>query len=234
MRAMSEQSTVVLVHGAWHGAWCWDEVVGRLAGGGLAVVAVDLPSVASGGDLYDDARAVRAVLDDTPGDKVVVGHSYGGIVITEAAAGADGVRHLLYLTAFMLDEGQSLADVAGREPPAWQIPAPDGKTLTVENPQQVFYNTCTPEVADAAAARLRPHPVVSLVQPVRSVAWREVPSTYVICDQDNAIPVPAQEAMSAHAGTTHRMDSDHSPFLTDPDAVAALVRTLTTPERPQR
>ena len=65
MRAMSEQSTVVLVHGAWHGAWCWDEVVSRLSGDGLAVVAVDLPSVASGGDLYDDARAVRQVLDDT-------------------------------------------------------------------------------------------------------------------------------------------------------------------------
>jgi hypothetical protein len=82
IRAMSERPTVVLVHGAWHGAWCWDEVVDRLGGDGLAVVAVDLPSVVSGGDLYDDARAVRAVLDDRPGDKVVVGHSYGGIVIT--------------------------------------------------------------------------------------------------------------------------------------------------------
>jgi len=96
---------VVLVHGAWHGAWCWDEVVSRLSGDGLDVVAVDLPSVASGGDLYDDARTVRQVLDDTPGEKVVVGHSYGGIVITEASAGAEGVRHLVYLTAFMLDEG---------------------------------------------------------------------------------------------------------------------------------
>jgi pimeloyl-ACP methyl ester carboxylesterase len=66
MRAMAQRSTVVLVHGAWHGAWCWDEVVSRLSGDGLDVVAVDLPSVASGGDLYDDARAVRQVLDDTP------------------------------------------------------------------------------------------------------------------------------------------------------------------------
>ena len=153
---MTERSTVVLVHGAWHGAWCWDDVVGRLSGDGLAVVAVDLPSVVSGGDLYDDARAVREVLDDTPGDKVVVGHSYGGIVITEGAAGAEGVRHLVYLTAFMLDEGESLADVAGTNPPDWQIVAPDGKTMTVDGPQRVFYNTCSPEVADAAAARLRP------------------------------------------------------------------------------
>jgi pimeloyl-ACP methyl ester carboxylesterase len=226
MRAMSQQSTVVLVHGAWHGAWCWDEVVSRLSGDGLDVVAVDLPSVAAGGDLYDDARAVRRVLDDIPGDKVLVGHSYGGLVITEASAGADGVRHLIYLTAFMLDEGQALADVAGRTPPAWQVPNPDGKTVRVEGPQGVFYNTCTPRVGDAAAARLRPHTIASFVQPVRSVGWRDVPSTYVICELDNAIPVPAQEAMAEHAGATHRLRSDHSPFLTDPDAVAELIRAV--------
>ena len=198
----------------------------RLSGDGFDVVAVDLPSVVSGGDLYDDARAVRQVLDDTPGDKVLVGHSYGGIVITEAAAGAEGVRHLVYLTAFMLDEGQSLVDVAGRTPPAWQIPDPDGKTMSVDGAQEVFYNTCAPEIADAAAARLRPHTIASFVQPVRSVGWRDVPSTYVICDLDHAIPVPAQEAMSAHAGATQRLQSDHSPFLTDPDAVADLIRAV--------
>jgi pimeloyl-ACP methyl ester carboxylesterase len=224
MRAMAEHPTAVLVHGAWHGAWCWDEVAARLRADGRTVVAVDLPSVASGGDLYDDARTVRAAIAAVDGDTVVVGHSYGGVVITEGAAGLDGVRHLLYLTAFMLDEGESLADVAGRTPPEWQIPEPDGKTLTVADPRQVIFNTCPPEVADAAAARLRPHPIVSLVQPVRSVAWRDVPSTYVICDRDNAIPVPAQEAMSARAGTTHRLESDHSPFLSDPDAVADLIR----------
>ena len=224
MPAMAERSTVVLVHGAWHGAWCWDEVVSRLSGDGVDVVAVDLPSVASGGDLYDDARAVREVLDGIAGDKVVVGHSYGGIVVTEAAAGADGVRHLLYLTAFMLDEGESLADIAGRTPPAWQVADPGGKTISVEGPQEVFYNTCAPEVAQAAAARLRPHSIAAFVEPVRSVAWRDVPATYVICDRDNAIPVPAQEAMSARAAIVHRLESDHSPFLTDPDAVADLIR----------
>ena len=116
MRAMTERSTVVLVHGAWHGAWCWDEVVGRLSGDGLAVVAVDLPSVVSGGDMYDDARAVREVLDDTPGDKVVVGHSYGGDRHHRGAPPAPrACATCVYLAAFMLDEGQSLADVAGTD-----------------------------------------------------------------------------------------------------------------------
>ena len=221
---MADPVTVVLVHGAWHGAWCWDEVAERLTADGTPVVAVDSPSVAAGGDMYDDARNVREAIAAADGETVVVGHSYGGVVITEAAAGAQGVRHLLYLTAFMLDAGEALATITGSTPPAWQIVAPDGLTMTVDGPQQVFYNTCAPEVADAAAARLRPQTIASFVQPVKAVAWRDVPSTYVICDLDNAIPVPAQEAMATRADTTHRLASDHSPFLTDPDAVAALIR----------
>lgn len=222
---MADPVTVVLVHGAWHGAWAWDEVAGRLRADGTPVVALDLPSVAAGGDMYDDARAVGEAIAAADGETVVVAHSYGGVAVTDGAAGAQGVRHLLYLTAFMLDEGESLATIAGSTPPDWQLPDAEGRTLSVAGAQQVFYNTCDPEVADAAAARLRPQTIASFVQPVKSVAWRDVPSTYVICDRDNAIPVPAQEAMAARADTTHRLDSDHSPFLTDPDAVAALIRT---------
>ena len=221
---MADRPTFVLVHGAWHGAWCWDEVAARLRGDGAPVVAVDLPSVAGGGDLYDDARCVRDAVAAAGGETIVVGHSYGGIAITEGAAGAEGVRHLVYLTAFMLDEGESLATITGSTPPDWQIADADAGTLSVAGAQQVFYNTCPPGVADAAAARLRPHTMAAFVQPVTSVAWRDVPATYVICDRDHAIPVPAQEAMSARAGTTHRLDSDHSPFLSDPAGVADLLR----------
>ena len=223
MRAMSEQSTVVLVHGAWHGAWCWDDVVSRLSGDGFDVVAVDLPSVVSGGDLYDDARAVRQVLDDTPGDKVVVGHSYGGIVITEAAAGAEGVRHLVYLTAFMLDEGQSLADVAGAH--AARMAGPEPRRQDDERRGRAGGLLQHVRAGDRRRRRRAPAPAHDRLvrrSPCARSRWRDVPSTYVICDLDHAIPVPAQEAMSAHAGTTHRLPSDHSPFLTDPDAVADL------------
>ncbi len=221
---MPADTTVVLVHGAWHGAWCWDGVAALLSADGVPVVALDLPSVVSGGDLYTDARALGDVLADTPGDKVVVGHSYGGLVVTEGAGSAEGVRHLVYLTAFMLDEGSSLVDVVGTTPPDWQVPGAGGTTLTVEWPERVFYNTSPPEAAAAAAARLRPHTTASFTQPVRTAAWRSVPSTYVICDRDQAIPVPAQEAMSANAGTVLRMDSDHSPFLTDPERTAEIIR----------
>ena len=220
---MADDCTVLLVHGAWHGAWCWDEVAERLRSDGTPVVAVDLPSVASGGDMYDDALAVRDAIAAIDGETVVVGHSYGGIVITEGAAGAQGVRHLVYLTAFMLDEGGSLLATIGGALPPW-IAVPDGKAMVVPDGEPVFYNTTAPEAGRAAAARLRPQPKATFEQPVRSVAWREVPSTYVICDSDNSIPVPAQEAMAARAGTTHRLDADHSPFLNEPDAVVALIR----------
>jgi pimeloyl-ACP methyl ester carboxylesterase len=220
---MADDCTVLLVHGAWHGAWCWDEVAERLRADGTPVVAVDLPSVASGGDMYDDAQAVRDAIAAIDGETVVVGHSYGGVVITEGAAGAQGVRHLVYLTAFMLDEGGSLLATIGGALPPW-IAVPDGKAMVVPDGEPVFYNTTAPEAGRAAAARLRPQPKATFEQPVRSVAWRDVPSTYVICDRDNAIPVQAQEAMAARAGTTHRLDTDHSPFLNEPDAVVALIR----------
>jgi pimeloyl-ACP methyl ester carboxylesterase len=220
---MAGDCTVLLVHGAWHGAWCWDEVAERLRADGTPVVAVDLPSVASGGDMYDDAQAVRDAIAAIDGETVVVGHSYGGVVITEGAAGAQGVRHLVYLTAFMLDEGGSLLATIGGALPPW-IAVPDGKAMVVPDGEPVFYNTTAPEAGRAAAARLRPQPKATFEQPVRSVAWRDVPSTYVICDRDNAIPVQAQEAMAARAGTTHRLDTDHSPFLNEPDAVVALIR----------
>jgi pimeloyl-ACP methyl ester carboxylesterase len=220
---MADDCTVLLVHGAWHGDWCWDEVAEQLRSDGTPVVAVDLPSVASGGDMYDDAQAVRNAIAAIDGETVVVGHSYGGIVITEGAAGAQGVRHLVYLTAFMLDEGESLLATVGGALPPW-ITVPDGKAMVVPDGEPVFYNTTEPEAARAAAARLRPQAKATFEQPVRSVAWRDVPSTYVICDRDNAIPVPAQEAMAARAGTTHRLDSDHSPFMNQADAVVALIR----------
>jgi pimeloyl-ACP methyl ester carboxylesterase len=226
MRAMADECTVLLVHGAWHGAWCWDEVAERLRGEGTPVVTVDLPSVASGGDMYDDAQAVRDAIAAVDGETVVVGHSYGGVVITEGAAGAPGVRHLVYLTAFMLDEGESLLAIVGGSLPDWVVPA-EGSGMIAIDAERVFYNTSASDAAGAATARLRSQTKASFEQPVRSVAWRDVPSTYVICDSDNAIPVAAQEAMAARAGTTHRLDSDHSPFLTDPVAVADLIRAVT-------
>ncbi|MEY2532364.1 MAG: hypothetical protein QOF29_274 [bacterium] len=227
---MADEPTVVLVHGAWHGPWAWAEVQERLAGEGLDVVTVDLPSIGRDtgalGDLYDDAAAVRAALDAIDGPAVVVAHSYGGAPVTEAAAGAGNVAHIVYLTAFMLDEGESLLGLVGGAEPDWWITSADGRTTLPAGPETVFYNDCPPEVAEAAAAQLAPQRKLTVEQPVREVAWRTIPSTYVVCERDNAIPVFAQDAMAQRAGAVERMDAGHSPFLSRPDELVVLLRDV--------
>jgi pimeloyl-ACP methyl ester carboxylesterase len=226
--AQEESPTVVLVHGAWHGPWAWSEVEGQLSDLGVDVVTVDLPSVGADtsalGGLDEDAAAVREAIDGVDGPVVVVAHSYGGAPTTQGAAGADNVQHLVYLTAFMLDEGESLFGLVGGVAPDWWEVAEDGGSLMPGRAQEIFFNDLPAEAADAAAARLEPQSMAAVKDPVSAVAWRDIPSTYVICDLDQAIPVPAQEMLSSRAGAVHRLDASHSPFLSRPGEVVEIIR----------
>ncbi|HEV8623041.1 MAG TPA: alpha/beta fold hydrolase [Acidimicrobiia bacterium] len=219
--------TVVLVHGAWHGSWCWAALIEQLEGLGFPSATVDLPSIDRGGalgDLHDDAGAVRQAVDAIEGPVVVVAHSYGGAPVTEGLVGAVNVAHLVYVSAFLLDEGESiLGAVGGVEPLWWRISA-DGQTLEPDHPEHVFFADCPPDTVAAAAASLRPQSRAAFTQTLRGAAWRDIPSTYVVCEQDNAIPAFAQEAMAQRAGTVQRLSSGHSPFLSQPDELAKIVR----------
>src|SRR3954453_22440485 len=139
-----ESPTVVLVHGAWHGPWAWNEVEGQLSDLGIDVVTVDLPSVGEDtsalGGLQEDADAVREAIDGVAGPVVVVAHSYGGAPTTQGAAGAENVAHIVYLTAFMLDEGESLFGLVGGVAPDWWQVADDGESLMPGRPQEIFFN----------------------------------------------------------------------------------------------
>jgi len=227
---MADSQSIVLVHGAWHGPWVWDRVVGPLRERGFEVHMVKHPSSdptqETLGDLYADAESLRRELDSIDGDVLVVAHSYGGMVATEGAAGAGNVRHIVYLTAFMLDEGESLFSAVGGTVPDWWVRDEGAGTVEAGRPDEIFYNDCTAEDAAAAAAKLDAQLEESFMQPLRSVAWRDVPTTYVICDQDNAIPVFAQEHMAQHAGDVRRLDSSHSPFLSMPDRVVEIISEL--------
>jgi pimeloyl-ACP methyl ester carboxylesterase len=226
--AQEESPTVVLVHGAWHGPWAWSEVERRLADEGVEVLTVDLPSVGEDSDeqadLDDDAAAVRAVIDSVDGPVVVVAHSYGGAPTTQGAAGADNVEHIVYLTAFMLDEGESLFGLVGGVAPDWWDVADDGETLMPARPEEIFFNDVSEDATRAAVEQLAPHRMAAFTAPVGAVAWRDVPTTYVICDRDNAIPVPAQEMLAGRADNVTRLDASHSPFLSHPDAVVGIIR----------
>jgi pimeloyl-ACP methyl ester carboxylesterase len=224
---MGDSRSIVFVHGAWHGPWCWSKVAEPLRERRLDVHTLKLPSSGPDpstlADLYGDAAAVRAALDAIDGEVVVVAHSYGGIATTEGAAGAPNVAHIVYLTAFMLDEGESLFSAVGAVEPDWWIKDEQELSLMPGRPEQIFFNDCSPEDTAEAVGRLEPQSLAAIKQPVRSVAWRDVPTTYVICDQDNAIPVFAQEYMAGRAREVRRIDASHSPFLSRPDEVVELV-----------
>ncbi|WP_405883524.1 alpha/beta hydrolase [Streptomyces sp. NBC_01136] len=219
------RSTVLLVHGAWHGAWCWEKFAPELAALGWNVVTVDLPSSSADPDntagMYDDAREIRRRLDGISGPVTVLAHSYGGLPATEAAGGADNVERLVYVSAFQLDEGESLASQS-----AGQIPEGDVGTLPAnDDPRKYFYGDVPQDDADRAADRLVLQTLKSFNEPLTRAAWKGIPSTYIVCEQDLAIPPAFQEAMAARASRNYRIPAGHSPFLSMP---AELARVITS------
>lgn len=233
--------SIVLVHGAWHGAWCWARVMDGSAAKGIDAVAVDLPGHGSDdrplGDLHTDAERVRQVLDDRPGcDIVLVGHSYGGAVITEAGD-HPSVRHLVFLCAMALKEAESCSSVAagdpaaasishdGRPDPSQAVVPDDEGMLTLEPTLAAacLYNECDHDTAAWAVGHLGPQPLVTLQQTPRSVAWRSKPSTYAVCANDLIVHPRVQRIMATRCTRAVEWDSDHSPFLSHPDFVVRLL-----------
>jgi pimeloyl-ACP methyl ester carboxylesterase len=221
----------VLVHGAWHGAWCWETVARRLDEAGIRAVAVDLPSVSEpAATLADDADRVLAELDEIEEPALLVGHSYGGAVVTDAGV-HPRVEHVVFLTAFALDEGESVSDNAvpgGESMTLVDALVFDGDTVSVDPARatEFFYHDCSDAVAAAAIARLRPHALASMMGTPRAVAWREKPSTYVLCADDRAVVLPLQRNLAARTGATIEIATGHSPFLSRPQALAAVLTRL--------
>ena len=201
---MTDAPTVVLVHGAWHGAWCWDKVVAGLDAAGVPVAAVDLPLTS----FDDDMSATRAAIDEVGGPVVLCGHSYGGAVITQAGD-HPSVGHLVYVCAFALDEGESTASAAtGDELPNSDLAdafrfSEDGEMVDLdpEGARTAFYLDCDRAEADAALARLRPMPFSCFTTPVTKAAWRDRPSTYAVCTEDRAVHRELQRVLAARCAT---------------------------------
>jgi pimeloyl-ACP methyl ester carboxylesterase len=234
-------ATVVLVHGAWHGAWCWERVLPLLANAGIAAVAVDLPghgdSSEPHGDLHGDAASVAPVLDEVGPDVVLVGHSYGGAVITEAGV-HPAVRHLVYLCAFALDEGESCQRAATAEattldhtgrPNLGRAMVDLGDGLVGLEPTfaaQCLYNDCDEATRAWAVARLGPQSAVALADTPQAVGWRAKPSTYVVCADDLIVHPGLQRVLAARCPSSVEWPTGHSPFLSQPELVAELLAGL--------
>jgi pimeloyl-ACP methyl ester carboxylesterase len=174
--------------------------------------------------MYDDAAAITAAIDAAGGPVVVVSHSYGGVPSTQAAAGSDAVKGLVYVAAFQLDAGESLLSAVGGAGPDWWDAHEDEGYLDALHPEDVFWGDLTPQATRKAVAQAGHLGLETVRQPLTRAAWRSVPSTYVITEKDNAFPVPAQEAMARRGQRVHRINSCHSPFMSQPENMAALIR----------
>ncbi|HWD53045.1 MAG TPA: alpha/beta fold hydrolase [Acidimicrobiales bacterium] len=230
--------TVVLVHGAWHGAWCFDRVMPLLEDAGLPALAVDLPGHGKDAgpfvDLHGDAARVRSVLDGISGDVVLLGHSYGGAVVTEAGV-HPAVKHVVYLCALALDAGESCASLLldetvslsheGRPDIADGLLMHDDgtSTLTPSSAVACLYNDCDPDTVSWALAHLGPHPMENFGQTPSAVAWRERPSTYVVCSEDLVVHPGLQAVVAKRCPQSHVWPTSHSPFASEPGRLSRLL-----------
>ncbi|GAA0467399.1 hypothetical protein Ade02nite_88760 [Paractinoplanes deccanensis] len=217
----SPKPTLLLVHGAWHGPAVFDKLRAELDKLGHTSRAIKLPT--SGpeprGGMLDDAAVVREAIAAIDGPTVVVAHSYGGIPVTEAAA-APTVEHLVYLAAYQLDQGESMFGFHGAPEPA----ETEGLFPIIDNPRTSLYADLPDDEAEAAVAQLVGQRLQSFCDRVTAEpAWRSIDSTYIVCEQDQAIPVPEQERMAARAKNVRRMPTSHSPFLSRPAELAAVL-----------
>jgi pimeloyl-ACP methyl ester carboxylesterase len=232
--APAPKPTVVLVHGAWADASSWDGVIARLQADGFPTVAVANPLRSLSGD----AAYVASVLASIKGPIVLVGHSYGGAVISEAAVGNANVKALVYVDAFAPAAGESVLQLAGMNPGSelptaiTEVPYSEGSTgqagVDVYIKSADFRSAFAADVP-AATARLmavtqRPIALAALMEQASTPAWASIPSWYLVGLDDKAIPPATQEFMARRAKShVVEIQSSHASLVSHPDAVVNLI-----------
>lgn len=228
----------LLIHGAWHGAWCWDATAAALRRSGHEVTAIDLPShgddttPAADVTLESYVARIGAALAEASAPVILVGHSMGGMAISQAAeAFPEKIARLVYVAAFLPRDGESLSKLEERNPrptiPNSLVVAADAPTAVVRDDVIVpaFFHDCAPAVQQAAKARLTVQSLAPLTTPVRLTAARfgKIPRVYIECTDDRAISIELQRDMVAASGVDKvvTLASSHSPFLSMPEALAA-------------
>lgn len=225
--------TVVLVHGAFADSSSWNGVISRLQSDGYPVVAAANPLRG----LDADADYLRSVLDGVDGPIVIAGHSYGGTVMSEAAAGDSRVRALVYVASFILEEGESTGELAGRFPGAQlgsalrpvRVHSPDKAAvddlyIQQERFREVFAADVPAEVAELMAVTQRPIVADALADKATRTAWKTIPSWNVVTLQDLAVPAESQRFMGERAGAHGvEVDASHAVTVSRPDVVARTI-----------
>lgn len=233
----------MLIHGAWHGGWCWDHVAGILRRRGHQVEAPDLPG--HGDDatptaavtLEGYAEHVAALLAAGPGEVHLVGHSLGGITISVAAERAPGkVAQLIYLAAFVPVDGDDVRTLAPLNRasilnvPGAQSVSEDGSAVTVSPEVLVdgFYHDCSERDIAFARERLCPQPTQVFAATMALDAGLDIPRSYIECIEDQAIHIVAQRRMARRGGcgAVMSLETSHSPFFSAPGQLADALESL--------
>jgi pimeloyl-ACP methyl ester carboxylesterase len=221
------KNTVVLVHGAFHDGWCWELVRSALDERGVPNQSLDLPFTGLAGD----AEAVGKLLDAIDGPVVLMGHSYGGMVISRAASGRDDVEHLVYLCAVQVGEDVDLATAmtTSDELMSSLVHGDDG-AMSVDPTvaPAVFYHDCGDALTATAVSHLRGmgFGVVQEEDDPPPAAGKRIESTYVVCTDDQTIAPESQRKMATNADHVVEWDTSHSPMLSRPELVAGLLTDL--------
>ncbi|WP_243074053.1 alpha/beta fold hydrolase [Microbacterium sp. SS28] len=233
-RPSAPKPTVVLVHGAFADSSGWAVVGTALQAEGYPVIAFSNPLRG----LTYDAEYLRQFLSTLSGPVVLVGHSYGGALITNAATGNPNVKSLVYIAAYALDEGESVAaanELGGGHSTVIEhlvvrpYPgAPENDADAYIDPAvfpELFAGDLPLIVAKNMAASQRPGSFASLLTPSGVPAWKTIPSWYLVASQDRIIPPEAERAMAARAGSTVvEIKSSHVPMLSQPGKVISLIK----------
>jgi len=231
------KGAVVLVHGAFADGSAWTDVVSQLTHDGYTATAVQ-NSLFS---FEQDVATTKRVIEAQRGPVVVVGHSYGGAVITAAAAGNPNVKALVYVTAFAPDTGEKIGELFGKlgHPPLLDVLVKDeGGFLTIDRAKfhDAFANDVSPERAAVLAATQKPIFEGAFGGAISGEpAWKTIPSWFLVCSSDRAISVPLQQYMAKRiAATVVEIDASHVPFLSHPAEVTSIIEqaavATTTPK----
>src|SRR3984957_10731896 len=222
---MPTKPNIVLVHGAWADGSSWSGVIERLQAHGYRVPAPQFPLTA----LADDVARLRQVLDIQDGPTIVVGHSYGGQIMTSLATDAPNVVGLVYIAAFGLDEGESLGALLSQGPvtPALEHLFTDKQGfawLSEDDFVNHFAGDVEPAKAKVMYAVQQPLAGSAFNDVMQTPAWKSVPSWYLVAKDDQAIPPEAEMQVAQRMGaTTAEVASSHVAMVSHPDAVAELV-----------
>ena len=238
----SEKPVIVIVPGAWHDPSCFDAVSRRLRAEGYEVAGVNLASNNSASkplpNFEADVDIIRATVKAaiTKGkDVMLVMHSYGSIPSGDAIKGftkqdtrGAGVVHLFYCTAFVLPENVSVHDVLpGGKPFDWFLISDDEMVVNPAVPTERFYHDLDSKAAEVAARDIRPFSNRCFASKSTYAAWKHVPSTYLFCEKDRAVPIEVQKYMVQTSGVewkTETLNSSHTPFLSMPEETAKAIR----------